>query len=310
MRMRGVYIVVVLAACTTRSPCSRSCAERSPAPALRDEACRDWATHHCKRLEFCAPLSVSLDYGDLDTCVDRNKQVCASALRAPATGATPNTMAACALAFDSASCDDVVVGRPPKSCHDPGALGLGAACGDDSQCSGVDAFCRVAPDDTCGACSVRGDVGAACDSARDCQYGLVCYFTCMRPVGPGDMCDGMLKQCPETMVCFNYKCIVPAQRGASCEPNADHCDHDHGLFCDPEEKICLPYKVAGIGAPCGTGIVCGRGTCVPDEGTETSHCVQNLPDGSRCDRTRGPACLGPAKCVNGQCRVPQADRCP
>jgi hypothetical protein len=309
MRTRWGYIVVALAACTTPSPCSRSCSQRSSATGLGDGACADWAARYCKRLESCAPLSISIDYGDVDACIVRNQPVCASTLRARATGATPATMAACALAYDSASCDDVVVGNPPEACHVPGALALGAACGDGSQCSGADAYCRVAADDTCGACSLRGDVGAACDSARDCRYGLVCYFTCMHPVAQGDMCDGMLKQCPETMVCLNYKCVVPAQREAACQPNADPCDHDHGLYCDPEAKVCSPYKVADFGAPCGAGTVCGRGTCLPDDATGTSRCLASVAEGSRCDATHGPACLGPAKCVNGQCRAPRAETC-
>jgi hypothetical protein len=307
--MRWVCTVVVMAACATRSPCSRSCGDNSNAAALQDEACTDWATHHCKRLETCAPISVSIDYGDRDTCIVRNKLVCASALQARGTGATPSTVKACALAQDSASCDDIVVGRAPEACHVSGLLGPGAACGDSSQCAGPRAYCRMTADATCGGCASLGDVGAACDSARDCQYGLVCYFTCLRPVVEGDMCDGMLRQCPETLICLDYKCVAPARQRAPCSPNADQCDHDHGFFCHPEEKVCAPYAVADVGALCSGGTICKRGACLPDETTDTSRCVASVPDGANCDATHGPTCLAPAKCVNGQCRLPKAAAC-
>ena len=306
MRARWVLMVVALAACATRGTCS---GERNTSAELDNEACEDWATHFCKRLEFCAPVSVSIDYGDVETCVARNKPACASALRGRGTGANPTTVKACALAYDSANCDDVVVGKPPQACHVAGALGGGAACGDGSQCSGPNAYCRIAPNETCGVCAPLGDVGAGCDSARDCGYALVCYFSCLRPVAKGEACDGMLKQCPETLVCLNYRCVAPAQRGAPCEPNGDHCDHDHGLFCDSEEKVCVPYSVASVGAACGPGTICKRGACIPDDSTAASRCVASAPDGANCDAVRGPPCSAPAKCVRGKCQAPQASTC-
>jgi hypothetical protein len=306
---RWVLAVVALAACASPGRCSRSCGERNASKALGDEACAQWATHYCKRLESCAPISVSIDYGNVEDCIARNRPVCASALQAQATGATASTMTSCALAYDSASCDDVVVGKTPQACHAPGLLGAGAPCGDGSQCAGPQAYCRIAADETCGACAPLGDVGAACDSARDCRYGLVCYFSCLRPVPKGDTCDGMLRQCPETLVCLNYRCVDPAPRDAPCAPNADHCDHDRGLFCDPEEKVCSPYAVADVGAACGAGTICKRGACVPDETTAVSRCVASVPDGASCDAIHGPTCLAPSKCVSGQCRAPRATTC-
>jgi hypothetical protein len=301
--------VVALAACATPSPCSRSCGAHNAAKVPAGEACADWAAHYCKRLEACAPISVSIDYGDVETCILRNKPVCVSALQARGTGASPSTLSSCALAYDSARCDDVVVGKPPEACHAPGLLGAGASCGDSSQCAGPHAYCRMAAEETCGVCAPLGDLGAGCDSARDCEYGLVCYFTCLRPVAKGDTCDGMLQQCPETLVCLNYKCVVPAGRDSPCEPNADHCDHDHGLFCDPEEKVCVPYAVADEGAECGTGIVCKHGACIPDETTGVSRCIANIPDGASCSAPRGAPCAAPARCVNARCRTPSAATC-
>jgi hypothetical protein len=309
MRVRWACLLVAVAACAILDSCSRSCGEDNASTALAGEACADWATHYCRRLESCAPISVSIEYGDVEACVSRSKLVCASALRARATGATPRTIKSCALAQDSVNCDDVVVGKPPESCHVPGLLSAGAACGDSSQCAGPHSYCRTNVDNTCGTCAPLGEVGAGCDSARDCQYGLVCYFTCMRPVAKGEMCDGMLRQCPETLICLNYKCVAPGELRAPCEPNADHCDHDHGLYCDPQQKVCLQFAVADVGGPCTAGTICKRGACLPDDTTGASKCIASAPDGANCDARHGPTCLAPAKCVNGQCRLPKAEAC-
>jgi hypothetical protein len=294
---------IILAACSGRSPCAGA------GDSGVSLACADWATHYCNRLETCAPLAVEIGYGDVAQCVERNKPVCSAALKAGGTGQTPSRIESCAQAYDSAGCEEVVVAKPPLSCKVPGALPVGAWCGDDSQCSGQNAYCRMANDETCGTCSVLGPVGAGCYSDRDCEHGLVCYFTCMAPVALGEACDGMTRQCPATLVCFDYTCRAPALVDATCDPRADNCDRDHGLFCDAQTKRCSHYAVADVGASCGTGITCKAGSCATDSTTQKSTCVANAADGAPCDTTAGPACMAPARCVDGACRVPDAARC-
>ncbi len=298
------WVVIGLAACSGRSPCSGASTR-----AEADRACADWATHYCNRLDACAPLSLELGYGDLAECVERSKPVCSSALRAEGTGQSPSRIESCAQAYDTATCEEVVVGKPPSGCAAPGALRAGAPCGDDSQCAGPNGYCRMASDETCGTCAVLGSVGAGCYSDRDCEHGLVCYFTCMAPVSAGAACDGMTRQCPATMLCLDYACVPLGASGAPCSPRAETCDRDHGLFCDPELKRCSPYALASAGMPCGGGTTCRGGRCVTDPLTQKSTCAANAADGADCDPTSGPSCNAPARCVGGKCKFPEPARC-
>ncbi|HXN33589.1 MAG TPA: hypothetical protein VN894_17090 [Polyangiaceae bacterium] len=304
MRARWAWAIIGVAACSVRSPCTGR-----GTSAVADRACADWATHYCNRLESCAPLTVQIGYGDVAQCIERNKPVCASVLGASGTGQTPGHIASCAQAYDSASCEEVVVAKPPLPCAVQGSLPIGAACGDDSQCSGPSGYCRMANDETCGTCSVLGPVGAGCYSDRDCEHGLVCYFTCTSPVALGAACDGMKRQCPATLVCFDYTCRAPAPSGATCDPRADSCDRDHGLFCDPQTKSCSPFTLAEAGAPCGAGTACKAGSCATDPSTQKSTCVANAADGATCDATSGPFCMAPARCVDAACKIPDAAGC-
>jgi hypothetical protein len=309
MRTRWVWTTIALAACTSKTAGCSACIGRGAVSEGADDACTEWATHSCNRLELCAPVTIQIDYGGVASCIARSKTACSSVLQARGTGATPSTLRACAQAYDSASCDEVVVGKPPEVCNVAGALSPGTACFDNSQCAGPKAYCRMAADELCGMCAALGPPGAACDSARDCQYGLVCFFTCMAPVAKGAPCDGMTRQCPETLVCYNYTCVSPGQTGEPCDPQADNCDHDHGLFCDAKQKRCSRFEVADVGAVCGVGTVCKAGTCVADEATQTSVCVANATDGSSCDAKRGPACTAPARCADGTCQQLNATAC-
>jgi hypothetical protein len=136
---------------------------------------------------------------------------------------------------------------------------------------------------------------------------LVCFFTCMEPVAEGAACDGMKRQCPETLVCFNYKCSPPARQGAACNPNADNCERDRGFFCESQKKVCTPYAMAGVGSACNGGIICKAGQCA--DAPAMSKCVANANDGAQCDTRKGPGCSAPARCVAGLCKLPDPASC-
>ena len=305
LRTRWQWVALAFVACSGQNLCRGS----KGSPANVESVCLQWATHFCARLESCAPLSIQVAYGDEGQCVARNRPQCEAALRAPGTGQTAPGMESCARAYESASCDEVVVGKPPAPCAAPGSLPLGAPCGDDSQCAGTGTHCRIADRDRCGICAMRGPVGAACDSDRDCEYGLVCYFTCMQPVTLDAPCDGMTRQCPSTLICLDYKCVATGQVGAACKPRADHCDHDHGLYCDSQTQVCARYAVADRGAACGSGTICKAGSCTEDEKTHAWSCVGYADDGSRCDAVSGPHCAAPARCIDGICLTQDPSAC-
>lgn len=304
IRVGWAWAIIGLAACSGRSSCVGL--RRG---SVADEACADWATHYCNRLEACAPLSMQIGYGELAACIERSKPVCLSALKAQGTGQTPSSVESCARAYETDACEEVVVAKPPSACTVPGSLPIGAPCGDDSQCAGPNGYCRVASDETCGRCATLGAMGAGCYSDRDCEHGLVCYFTCVAPVAPGAACDGMTRQCPASMVCLDYACVHPGAPGTTCDPRADACDRNQGLFCDAQDRRCVPYTLAAPGAPCGTGITCRAGSCSTNPSTQTSTCIANAADGESCDATSGPFCAAPARCVEGICKVPDAAYC-
>ncbi|MBV9947108.1 MAG: hypothetical protein JOZ69_09695 [Myxococcales bacterium] len=168
----------------------------------------------------------------------------------------------------------------------------------------------MAADETCGLCATVGATGDTCESDRDCEHGLVCYFTCLEPVREGEACDGMRRQCPQTLVCLDYRCVPQPGVGATCNPAADPCDHDHGLYCERETRRCAPYVVARPGAACGVETLCRRGTCATeDDPSQPGRCVANADDGMPCDSAAGPACTPPARCVRGRCAMPDPARC-
>ncbi len=307
MRAEWAWALIALGACSGKGGCAHGGGESLPAGFT--EACDAWAARYCARLATCAPTSVEVDYGDVGRCISRNRPACASALVAPGNGRTPESLLRCARSYDAASCDDVVVGRPPEACRVPGHLPAGAACGDDAQCAGAASHCRLAGDEVCGTCAPLGEAGSDCDSDRDCASGLVCYFTCMPPVALGEACDGMTRQCPQTLVCFDYVCSASASLGAPCEPRADRCDHDHEMFCDPIARACVHYVAVDPGSACGAGTVCRGGSCSPEGTGDKSTCVANAKDGAPCDASLGPSCTAPARCVAGFCKMPDAAKC-
>jgi hypothetical protein len=318
MRARWAWALMALAACSGRSACSSGARGSNASRAASDQACAAWATQYCDRLDFCAPLSVEVAYGDVARCIDRNRPLCTSALEANGTGSGPASLEACARAYDAASCDDVVVGRAPASCKSTGTLPQGAPCGDDSQCAGAGSYCHTSAAQACGTCATLGAAEAPCESDKDCEYGLVCYFTCMPPVTLGAECDGMTRQCPQTLVCYDYVCVAPAPVGAGCKPRADACDRDHGLFCDPHARVCARYAVADVGAPCGAGTICKGSSCEsmngptmgdPGLADPASTCAAYARDGAKCDATSGPSCTPPAGCVRDVCQMPEPSTC-
>ena len=88
MRSHWAWALLALAACSGKSACSGG-GGVSSGPSRPDEACASWADHYCARLDFCAPLSVEVAYGDVARCIGRNQPPCLSALRANGAGGGP-----------------------------------------------------------------------------------------------------------------------------------------------------------------------------------------------------------------------------
>ena len=277
-----------------------------------EQACSDTAAAYCAKVQSCAPIFLQIVYGDLATCTARLKLACAPSLAAPGTSQTAARIDACAAALGSASCDSVFGG---KICGTmPGTLANGAACVDSNQC--MSAYCNRG-NGGCGACSAQPALGAACDG--DCgTSGYQCDSkVCVSYVPLHGPCDGQLHKCTPGLYCSkqSQSCEAPLPAGAACTPNADPpCNLLDGHFCHPINKVCAEIKYAAAGQSCGYVMpdfyLCsGSSTCQGAQGAQSGTCLAPAADGAACDAQKGPACLPPALCSNGLCRIFDPSAC-
>lgn len=278
-----------------------------------DKACTDAATALCNKLQSCASALVTVLYGDVATCVARGKLGCLPSLMAPSTSASPDKLDSCANATGAISCGALFSrDAPPPACKtDPGKLANGTACGEDAQCTS--AFCKKTSGQPCGVCGARAPAGGACAVSADCDYGLACgNQLCVAYGMAGSSCDGG-HPCAAPNVCKAGVCAAGGSAGQACDPAARDCDPTQPLFCSPTSRVCTTVTFAAAGQPCGfiNGgyVACSAaGHCRIGTGFAGT-CVAPAADGTACDTTNGPDCMGPATCVGGLCKLPNPASC-
>ncbi|MEZ4339420.1 MAG: hypothetical protein R3B82_22585 [Sandaracinaceae bacterium] len=162
----------------------------------------------------------------------------------------------------------------------PGA-GAGAACRDDADCDGTDAYCD--PEYPGGYCT------GICDAATPCPEGGTCLETMT-----GSQCFGT--------------CDFEAADG-------DYCDRD-GYGCADMLGICLPG--CDTDAECDAGLVCdtnggfyGEGSCANPDAHLGDACVDETecPPGTRCLSERFTGIPG-GVCGGFGCDPSTGDGCP
>ena len=87
------------------------------APPTVAEACGQFASALCGRLDGCAPYALQIFYGDSATCMSRVALGCMRDLEVPDSNETTTDMAACARDANNASCDDLIANDFPASCQ-------------------------------------------------------------------------------------------------------------------------------------------------------------------------------------------------
>src|SRR5260221_10931950 len=123
------------------------------APPTVAEACGQYATTLCSRLDGCAPYALQIFYGDITTCASRVTLGCMRDLEVPDTNQTTTDMATCARDAANATCDDLVANVVPASCQiKPGIRRDGEGCGSSWQC--MSTHCEKTDGD-CGVCAPR-----------------------------------------------------------------------------------------------------------------------------------------------------------
>jgi hypothetical protein len=251
-------------------------------------ACSAVADAICAKGQTCGPFAISAVYGDVATCRNRVAQGCLSTIGAPSSSATAMSTTACAQSIAALSCNTVSRGDFGAACRAvPGALTLGAACGDDSQCAST--FCARAGDAICGICAAPTAAGDPCVRGS-CSAGTVCpagQSTCITP--------------------------VPGQVGAACTA-LEQCDLGHMVGCNTLSGRCIALTLAQAGGACGANSIVPTSYAVcPASGTCSAAiggtCSAAAADGATCSTTTSPGCMSPARCVGGRCTLPAPASC-
>jgi hypothetical protein len=309
------------------------CGSDAPATAAMtaDLACQDVASARCARLDACGTNTVHLRFGDSATCVSRQKMSCLEGLSATSTGATPDTVEACAKALPSVTCNDLFNNTVSSTCQAQiGKLGTGEACVFNGQCRSQ--FCATAKNALCGECMAQPEGGDSCASLTSCGPGLKCVnqgTVCASEVTQtGDACDRD-DPCGSGFSCVGARPAAMMQgtcqpavtlAGASCDPlhqTGSGCDPNLGLVCDVASSVCVAVTVVDAGRACdATAIVCSAsGTCVIPTGASLGTCVAAAADGAVCDTSLGPDCMNLSRCVVmgtstvGTCTLPSDAEC-
>src|SRR5262249_18336173 len=149
-----------------------------------------------------------------------------------------------------------------------------------------------------------------CASDEDCGNALVCAANkaCVEQGAGGAICDTN-HPCKASFACSHGTCVAVAATGAPCESAQSTCSLLKGDYCAPN-AVCSQVGLANGGEACGAVdtqfVACAKsGVCKkPSPTSQKGTCVAAAADGQPCgDATNGPACIPPARCVNGACKL-------
>ncbi len=297
--------------------CSSGSSGSSTPTVSAAQACDDAISALCDTYNKCVPFFLQVGFGDVATCKTRLKLGgCEKSFALNGTSATPDKLEQCAKDIPGVTCSDVLGKKQVASCvPTPGTLVDGSACAEDAQC--VSTFCSKKSDSNCGVCAKLPASGADCPGGtnEECGRELICVSKkCYKPGAKDATCDKTTQPCGAGLSCYGGKCVTAAKAGEKCdgqEKTAPNCDITAGLGCNPLNGTCQILPVSKPGEPCGlTGSdykVCGAGgRC---SGAATGTCQAPAADGAACDTAKGPDCLAPARCVSGQCKLPDPTTC-
>jgi hypothetical protein len=312
--------------------CTSTTTGGSPQPAVSTAftACSELQAASLARVQRCGGVTLfPLD----EARREHEARRCASALAARGTRLEEDHLVACARALEAAACDDDEL--PSVCAARPGALVDGTACFSSSQC--VSGHCAREPDEDCGRCARRPEVGERCDAtwiglSGQCGFGECSWAfgpthelesRCVHLPGqdapalaPGEPCELYgATPCEIGSACVEGVCeVMGTAAGERCD-GFGHWDYivatcDDGLACDAITRTCAEVELQTPGAPCDMeALRCDRGFCeytAANEGT----CVRLRQEGEACDdsdvRIR---CAGLARCREGTCQIADAATC-
>jgi hypothetical protein len=297
-----------------------------------DKACTDLAQAQCMKRSSCTNgTGITRTWGDMSTCLTREKLACTIGLSAPQTGSTPATVEKCVAAFPNFSCADFLNNNPPAECIPTGPKPSGAPCAFGGQCQS--GYCDSNKTATCGTCGDAPPDGASCrnSSCARQEQCAIRVLTCSMIPAAGDPCDNNAQPCGADSTCLGSSaammgtCVAGSSTvGAACDNKTTTCDGTMGLYCNAATS-CQTISEGADGAACGSlpmGVFAGcaaGGQCYNATGValagEMGTCSAPAADGDACDILAGPPCLAPARCVvsgggtAGTCTVPSGNTC-
>ncbi len=322
-----------------------------------DSACTVLAQAQCSRRQVCADTVASQggtatypdgvyvlkNYGDMATCLARQKLACMNSVSAPGTGTSPGQLEKCAAEFATWSCVDLFDNgaNPPPDCALPGKLPNGAVCAFAGQCASR--FCSGTKNAACGTCADQPIDGTSC-ATSGCAPGQSCKtessgdMLCRDRLALGDVTCTSDTVCDAFSSCVGASASDPTKTGvctasstsveAACGGTNPGCVGDLGLAClgAAGAKTCETIAYVHAPAACATLPDASRADCVagdcftpsaPATTTDTNAtCLAKVQEGAACDSQVGPLCLAPARCVlsasgttTGTCVLPLASLC-
>lgn len=291
-------VALVFCACSSGSEPAQS-----PAPLL-DEACADHARAFCDQIERCMPSLLGLSYGDHGACVTWRSDECV--FQHQTSSLTPASIQSCAQTMSSLDCPSFHGAFDRPMCTTPtGPLADGAGCVSGAECaSGV---CSRDSDESCGVCQAAPAPGESCMRSTDCPANHTCKaYRCVPANGPGQPC-GPEQACSGLLMCRQNQCAPSASEDEAC--TASDCSNKLGLSCDPQSNTCKAIEAAAPGQPCGQiegkVVFCAAaGMCKGYPQQAQGTCVEPVPEDRPCNVSSGPACIPPASCIDGWCRMP------
>jgi hypothetical protein len=290
-------------------------------------------------------VNVTKTYGDMTTCLTREKLNCTTALAAKDNGNSPSGVEQCTAVVKVEACSDFLAGNVPPACIHTGPRADDSACAVVGQC--MSSYCTGLANAACGTCGQPLSSGGDCSSGGTCARGLDCFsstansgtttMTCLAGSPSGGNCS-RAQPCGAGLSCVGAvntgatptpgMCVAAANTvGAACDPiqrTMPGCDRGMGLFCNTMTKMCAAINYAGDGTACGIGsdgnfTDCANGNCygsvIVGANQMLGTCKANAADGAPCDTNNGPDCQFPARCVTGSgsstgtCLLPNSSSC-
>ncbi|MFO0609313.1 MAG: hypothetical protein U0324_39480 [Polyangiales bacterium] len=195
-------------------------------------------------------------------------------------------------------------------CVDP--LPAGAPCAVAEQRCAAGLTCgRIAGvSPTQGRCVAPGAEGAACrELPPSCDAGLVCSPVdahCVRPLGPGAVCDPADPTRVCDGACVAERCQPRGTGGGPCRDVGEACDDGLACVATRGGERCIVPLPAGARCRFVVDDACAPGTaCRLPAGTGEAVCQDDGTLSPPCDPNGG--CAAGRRCVQGLCRPVVAD---